>query len=74
MVANDQGGYDSMNEEEYEIQDHHALASKEAELDEQELLSCAHDANPSLVITKVLTTQATSEEDQRCNLFQPKPE
>ena len=46
MVANAQGGYDSMSEEEYEIQAHHALASKESELDEQEILSCAHDANP----------------------------
>ena len=72
MVANDHGGYDSMSEEEFEVQAHQALANKEAELDEQELLSFSHDANPSLVITRVLTTQASSEEDQRCNLFQTK--
>ena len=53
MVANDQGGYDSLSEEEYDIIAHQALASKEAKLEEQELLSCAHDANPSLVVTKV---------------------
>ena len=31
---------------------------------------CEHDASPSLVVTKVLTTQVQTSEDQRFNIFQ----
>ena len=46
-----------------------ALTEYAANLDLQELL-CDHDASPSLVVTKVLTTQPQHCEGQRCNLFQ----
>src|SRR3954470_10250345 len=36
----------------------------------KELLVCEHDASPSLVVKRVLTTQANENEDQRSNIFQ----
>ena len=38
--------------------------------DDQELLMCEHDASSSLVVTRILTTQAQEHEDQRSNIFQ----
>ena len=56
-------------EGEYEALQQVAIA-KEAALDDDDLL-CDHDANPTLVVTKVLTTQQQqASEDQRCNIFQ----
>ena len=44
------------------------LAQENARLDEHELL-CQYDASPSLVVTRVLTSQPQVHEDQRLNLF-----
>ena len=44
------------------------LSQENARLDEHELL-CQYDASPSLVVTRVLTSQPHVHEDQRLNLF-----
>ena len=56
MVINDNGDCESMSEEEFEALAMVALASQDVEQVNQEALLCAHDNNPSLVVTKVLTT------------------
>ena len=66
MLTDDNGDTLYISEDEYEALQQVALMEEAANLDEQELL-CDHDASPSLVATKVLTTQP---QDQRCNLFQ----
>ena len=69
MLTDDNGDTLYISEDEYEALQQVALMEEAANLDEQELL-CDHDASPSLVVTKVLTTQPQHCEDQRCNLFQ----
>ena len=69
MLTDDNGDTLYISEDEYEALQQVALMEEAAILDEQELL-CDHDASPSLVVTKVLTTQPQHCEDQRCNLFQ----
>ena len=46
------------------------LATLHHEDDEQDTQFCDGDTLPSLVVTRVLTTNMHEDEDQRCNLFQ----
>ena len=70
MITRDDGNVEYLNEDEYEALVQAATTLEDAELDDDEQLQCLHDASPSLVVTKVLTTQAQTNEDQRCNIFQ----
>jgi hypothetical protein len=66
------GDIETLSEGEYEALVQAALANEEyydEESGEVPLL-CVHDTRPSLVITRVLTTQPEAIEDQRCNIFQ----
>ena len=69
MLTDENGDTISVSDGEYEALQQVAMTEEAARLDEQELL-CDHDASPSLVVTKVLTTQPQPCEDQRCNIFQ----
>jgi hypothetical protein len=69
MFTHDNGDVESMSEGEYEALVK-ATTSFQAIDMEQDTLMCDHDASPSLVVTKVLTTQVQSSEDQRFNIFQ----
>lgn len=51
-----------MSEDEYEARVKEALVRQHMEPDD--LLMCEHDASPSLVVTRFLTTQAQEHEDQ----------
>ena len=57
MVTHDNGDVEMMSEDEYEAYAMVALASQEEQQENDEALLCAHDHNPTLVMTKVLTTQ-----------------
>ena len=70
MVTHDNGDCEEMSEDEYEAMQMEALAHQDVEMHEQDHHVCEHDPSPSLVVSKVLTTQAFENEDQRCNLFQ----
>jgi len=59
-----------MSEEEYEALVLTATTIEDDDIGEQEQTLCVHDTSPSLVVTKVLTTQAHENEDQRYNIFQ----
>ena len=72
MVTHDNGEVEMMSEDEYEAYAMVALASQEEEQEHDEALLCAHDNNPTLVVTKVLTTQHQPNDDQRCNIFYTK--
>ena len=61
-----------MSEDEFEALAMVALASQEEEQENDEARLCAHDHNPTLVVTKVLTTQHQPNDDQRCNIFYTK--
>ena len=67
MIVNDAGEYESMSEDEF-----HALnkvtTPQEGEAEDNEIY-CDGDNNPSLVVTRTLTTNVQVEENQRCNLF-----
>ena len=63
------GDEEYLSEDEFEARVKEALARQNLE-DDQELLVCEHDASPSLVVTRVLTTQVNENEDQRSNIFQ----
>src|SRR3954466_15458317 len=69
MITHESGEIEYLREGEYEalVQ---ASTTIEEEVKEDEALLCHHDASPSLVVTKVLTTQPHSMEDQRCSIFQ----
>jgi len=69
MVTLDNGDCESMSEGEYEALVQVAHTQEAPPIEDLQLL-CDHDASPSLVVTKVLTTQPHQHEDQRCNLFQ----
>jgi hypothetical protein len=69
MFTDDNGNCESMSEDEYEALAHVAL-THHMEKQEEEQLLCDHDASPSLVVTKVLTTHPHTIEDQWCNIFQ----
>ena len=55
MLTDENGDTISVSDGEYEALQQVAITEEAARLDEQELL-CDHDASPSLVVTKVLTT------------------
>jgi hypothetical protein len=69
MFTDENGNCESMSEDEYEALAQVAL-THHMEKQEEEQLLCEHDASPSLVVTKVLTTHPQTHEDQRCNIFQ----
>ena len=57
MYINENGDYESMSEGECEAIANVALATQDDDNNIDEALLCAHDNNPTLVVTKVLTTQ-----------------
>ena len=66
------GDIETLSEGEYEALVQAAVANEE-DYDEEsgeDPLLCTHDPSPSLVVTRVLTTQPQAMEDQRCNIFQ----
>ncbi|KAK1681406.1 hypothetical protein QYE76_042254 [Lolium multiflorum] len=70
MITRDDGDVEYLSEGEYEALVQAATTHEEDDLEDQEQVLCVHDASPSLVVTKVLTTHALPNEDQRCNIFQ----
>jgi hypothetical protein len=73
MITKDNGTIDYYDEDEYEAFVKAAIAMEADDMsDEEEHVLCTHDTSPSLVVTKVLTTQFQDLEDQRCNIFQTK--
>ncbi|KAK1616641.1 hypothetical protein QYE76_022158 [Lolium multiflorum] len=72
MITMENGDIDTLSEGEYEAVVQAAVANEE-DYDEEsgeDPLLCVHDPSPSLVVTRVLTTQPQAIEDQRCNIFQ----
>ena len=70
MIVNDNGDYESMSEDEY-----HALnkvATMQSLDEDDDYIYCDGDPNPTLVVTRVLTTINQGDDAQRCNLFQTK--
>ncbi|KAK1681375.1 hypothetical protein QYE76_042223 [Lolium multiflorum] len=72
MITMENGDIETLSEGEYEalVQ---AVVANEEDYDEEsgeDPLLCTHDPSPSLVVTRVLTTQPQAMEDQRCNIFQ----
>ncbi|KAK1681414.1 hypothetical protein QYE76_042262 [Lolium multiflorum] len=72
MITMENGDIETLSEDEYEAMVQAAVAHEEAydEDSGEDPLLCVHDPNPSLVVTRVLTTQPQAMEDQRCNIFQ----
>ncbi|KAK1649312.1 hypothetical protein QYE76_067117 [Lolium multiflorum] len=70
MITRDDGDVEYLIEGEYEALLQAANNLEDNELEDQEQILCVHDASPSLMVTKVLTTHALPNEDQRCNIFQ----
>ncbi|KAK1595654.1 hypothetical protein QYE76_017288 [Lolium multiflorum] len=70
MITRDDGDVEYLSEGEYEALVQAATTHEDDDLEDQEQVLCVHDASPSLVVTKVLTTHALPNEDQRCNIFQ----
>ncbi|KAK1601973.1 hypothetical protein QYE76_027078 [Lolium multiflorum] len=70
MITRDDGDVEYLSEGEYEALVQAATSHEDDDLEDQEQVLCVHDASPSLVVTKVLTTHALPNEDQRCNIFQ----
>ncbi|KAK1601949.1 hypothetical protein QYE76_027054 [Lolium multiflorum] len=70
MITRDDGDVEYLSEGEYEALVQAATSHEDDALEDQEQVLCVHDASPSLVVTKVLTTHALPNEDQRCNIFQ----
>ncbi|KAK1681388.1 hypothetical protein QYE76_042236 [Lolium multiflorum] len=72
MITMENGDIETLSEDEYEAMVQAAVAHEEAydEDSGEDPLLCMHDPNPSLVVTRVLTTQPQAMEDQRCNIFQ----
>ncbi|KAK1608413.1 hypothetical protein QYE76_032086 [Lolium multiflorum] len=72
MITMENGDIETLSEGEYEALVQAAVANEE-DYDEEsgeDPLLCVHDTSPSLVVTRVLTTQPQALEDQRCNIFQ----
>ncbi|KAK1608441.1 hypothetical protein QYE76_032114 [Lolium multiflorum] len=72
MITMENGDIETLSEGEYEALVQAAVANEE-DYDEEsgeDPLLCIHDPSPSLVVTRVLTTQPQAMEDQRCNIFQ----
>ena len=70
MIAHDNGEVEYLSEGEYKALVQASVGIEDVEMKEDEALLCVHEASPSLVVTKVLTTQPQALEDQRCNIFQ----
>ncbi|KAK1600909.1 hypothetical protein QYE76_007643 [Lolium multiflorum] len=70
MITRDDGDVEYLSEGEYEALVQAATSHEDDALEDQEQVLCVHDASPSLVVTKVLTTHTLPNEDQRCNIFQ----
>jgi hypothetical protein len=70
MIVNADGDRDSMSEDEYYALHQVALNPLDADHNEDEQIYCDGDDQPSLVVTRVLTTSLQDDQDQRCNLFQ----
>ena len=70
MIVYAEGERDSMSEGEYYALHQVALNTLDMEANDEETLYCDGDDQPSLVVTRVLTTSPQDEQDQRCNLFQ----
>src|SRR3954465_6910779 len=64
LFIHENGDEEYLSEEEFDARVKEAMARQHLEED-QEILVCEHDASPSLVVTRVLTTQANENEDQR---------
>jgi hypothetical protein len=65
MITKDNGTIDYYDEDEYEAFVQAAVAMEADDMgDEEEHVLSTHDTSPSLVITKVLTTQSQDLEDQ----------
>jgi hypothetical protein len=71
MIANDDGTYDSMSDEEMEALEHVAM-HRQVNEDEDDQVFCDNDSSPALVVSKVLTLQEQQDEDQRCHIFHTK--
>ncbi|KAK1664786.1 hypothetical protein QYE76_052945 [Lolium multiflorum] len=72
MITMENGDIETLSEGEYEALVQAAVANEE-DYDEEsgeDPLLCIHDRSPSLVVTRVLTTQPQAMEDQRYNIFQ----
>ena len=69
MFIHDNGDEEYLSEDEFDARVKEAMTRQRVE-DDQELLMCELDASPSLVVTRILTTQAQEHEDQRSNIFQ----
>ncbi|KAK1632864.1 hypothetical protein QYE76_007179 [Lolium multiflorum] len=72
MITMENGNIETLDEDEYEALVQAAVESEEAYAQEsgEDPLLCEHDPSPSLVVTRVLTTQPHAMEEQRCNIFQ----
>ena len=70
MIVNAEGESDSMSEDEYYALHQVAINTLDNEANEEENVYCDGDKNPSLVVTRVLTTSPQDDQDQRCSLFQ----
>ncbi|KAK1653346.1 hypothetical protein QYE76_071151 [Lolium multiflorum] len=67
MITMENGDIETLSEDEYESLVQAAAANEEAYEEEsgEDPLLCEHDPSPSLVVTRVLTTQPQAMEDQR---------
>ncbi|KAK1694292.1 hypothetical protein QYE76_010989 [Lolium multiflorum] len=65
MITRDDGDVEYLSEGEYEALVQAATNHEDDDLEDQEQVLCVHDASPSLVVTKVLTTHTLPNEDQR---------
>jgi hypothetical protein len=71
MIANDDGTYDSMSEEEMKELEHVAM-HRQVNEDADDQVFCDNDASPALVVSKVLTLQHQQDKYQHCHIFHTK--
>jgi hypothetical protein len=71
MIANDDGIYDSMSDEEMEALEHVAI-HRQVNEDEDAQVFCDNDSSPTLIVFKIVTLQHQQEEDQCCHIFHTK--
>ncbi|KAK1619953.1 hypothetical protein QYE76_025470 [Lolium multiflorum] len=65
MITRNDGNVDYLSEDAYEALVQAATTLEDEELENHENVLCEHDTSPSLVVSKVLTTHAFHNEDQR---------
>ncbi|KAK1680853.1 hypothetical protein QYE76_041701 [Lolium multiflorum] len=70
MITMENGDIETLSEGEYEALVPPLLMRMSMMKKVEKTLLCTHDPSPSLVVTRVLTTQPQAMEDQRCNIFQ----